>query len=88
MDIIGIVKKGDKLIVKEGDNVVAEVPAKALTEQAPVYTREEKQPDFSKFKLNLNEIKEPQNLNDVLIKLLSSPTIADKKIVYSKKVND
>jgi len=84
LDIIGVVKEGNMLTVKEGNNVVAEVPAKTLSEDAPLYIREEKEPDFSKFKLNLDQIKEPQNLNDVLTKLLSSPTIADKNTVYSK----
>lgn len=83
LDIIGEVKEGNMLTVKEGDKVVAEVPASSLTE-APVYTAEEKEPDFSEFKLDLNEIKEPEDCNDVLIKLLESPTIADKKLVYSK----
>ncbi|NQU18799.1 phosphoribosylformylglycinamidine synthase II, partial [bacterium] len=84
LDIIGAVKEGNMLTVKEGDEVVAEVPARLLTEEAPVYIREEKEPDFSKFKLNLDEVKEPQNYNDVLTKLLSSPTIADKNTVYNK----
>jgi len=84
LDIIGVVKEGNMLTVKEGDEVIAEVPARLLTEEAPVYIREEKEPDFSKFKLNLDEVKEPQNYNDVLIKLLSSPTIADKNTVYNK----
>ena len=84
LDIIGVVKEGNMLTVKEGNNVVAEVPAKTLSEDAPLYTREEKEPDFSKFKLNLDQIKEPQDLNGVLTKLLSSPTIADKNAVYSK----
>ncbi|MFC1709083.1 phosphoribosylformylglycinamidine synthase subunit PurL [Candidatus Omnitrophota bacterium] len=84
LDIIGVVKEGNMLTVKEGNEVVAEVPAKTLSEDAPLYIREEKEPDFSKFKLNLDQIKEPQDLNDVLTKLLSSPTIADKNTVYSK----
>jgi phosphoribosylformylglycinamidine synthase len=84
LDIIGVVKQGNMLTVKEGSKIVAEVPAKALTEQAPVYTREEKEPDFSEFKLNLKDIKEPKEYSSILIKLLSSPTIADKKLVYSK----
>jgi len=84
LDIIGSVVEGNMLTVKEGDKVVAEVPAKSLTEEAPVYNREEKEPDFSKFKLDLNEIKEPEDCNDVLIKLLSSPTIADKNTAYTQ----
>ena len=84
LDIIGVVKEGNMLTVKEAGTVVAEVPAKTLTEQAPLYIREEKEPDFSKFKLNLNEIKVPENCSEVLIKLLSSPTIADKKSAYGK----
>ena len=84
LDIIGRVTEGNMLIVKEAGIVVAEVPAKLLTEKAPLYTREEREPDFSKFKLNLNELKEAGDYNDTLIKLLSSPTIADKKVTYSK----
>jgi len=84
LDIIGFVKKGEMLTVKEGSKIVAEVPAKALTEEAPLYIREEKKPDFSQFELDLDKIKEPEDYNDALIKLLSSPTIADKKIVYAK----
>ena len=84
LDIIGRVKEGNMLTVKEADTVVAEVPAESLTEQAPVYTREERAPDFSKFKLNLSEVRQPQDYNDVLTKLLSSPTIADKNSIYTK----
>ncbi|MBL7131879.1 MAG: phosphoribosylformylglycinamidine synthase subunit PurL [Candidatus Omnitrophica bacterium] len=84
LDIIGRVKEGNMLTVKEADTVVAEVPARLLTEEAPVYTREEREPDFSKFKLNLSEVRQPLDYNDVLTKLLNSPTIADKNSVYSK----
>ena len=84
LDVIGSVKEGDMLTVKEGDKIVAQVPARTLTEEAPVYIREEKEPDFAKFKLDLNEVKKPQDYNNVLTKLLSSPTIADKNSVYSK----
>jgi len=84
LDIIGFVKKGDKLTVKEGDTIVAEVPARTLTEDSPVYIREEKEPDFSRYKLNLNDIKESKDYSQTLLKLLSSSTIADKSMVYSK----
>jgi len=84
LDIIGKVVEGNMLTVKEGDKLVAEVPAKSLTEEAPVYNREAKEPDFSEFKLDLEDIKEPEDCNGVLIELLSSPTIADKKVTYSK----
>jgi phosphoribosylformylglycinamidine synthase len=84
LDIIGKVVEGNMLTVKDNGEIVAEVPAKSLTEEAPVYTREEKEPDFSQFKLDLNDVKEPGDYNETLIKLLSSPTITDKNTVYSK----
>ncbi len=84
LDIIGKVVEGSMLTVKEGDKVVAEVPARSLTEEAPVYNREAKEPDFSEFGLDLGEIREPEDYNNALISLLSSPTIADKNLTYNK----
>jgi phosphoribosylformylglycinamidine synthase len=84
LDIIGSVVEGNMLTVKDNGKVVAEVPAKSLTEEAPVYNREEKEPDFSEFELELSGVEEPGDCNDVLLKLLSSPTISDKEDVYSK----
>ncbi|MEP7146930.1 MAG: phosphoribosylformylglycinamidine synthase subunit PurL, partial [bacterium] len=50
---------------------------------APVYEREKREPDYLKEKrvFDFDKIAEPGNLNDVLLKLLSSPNITNKNWV-------
>jgi len=85
LSIIGKVT-GDRMVrVKEGGNIVAEVPASALAE-APVYHKEDSKPEYiDKISaLDLSSINEPDDYNETLLKLLSHPTIASKKWVYEK----
>ena len=53
---------------------------------APQYDMPYKEPDYytSLNKLDINNLKEPDNYNKVLCNLLSSPTIANKEYVYSQ----
>ncbi len=66
----------------------AKVPASELVlgGGAPVYTRETKEPEYLKetMAFNQNSIGEPKDYNDVLMKLLSAPNIANKKWVYEQ----
>jgi phosphoribosylformylglycinamidine synthase len=76
---------GDGLMrVKIGNVVVAEIPARQLAEDAPVYYREAKQPEWEirNSKFEIRDIKEPDDYHGVLVKLLASPTIASKNWVY------
>jgi phosphoribosylformylglycinamidine synthase II len=76
---------GDGLMrVKVGNEVAAEIPAKQLAEDAPVYYRDAKQPEWEIRNQNfeIRSIKEPDDLQDVLVKLLASPSIASKNWVY------
>jgi phosphoribosylformylglycinamidine synthase subunit PurL len=78
---------GDKIMrVKENGVVVCEIPAAALTEMAPLYDRESREPEYLKDAqtLDLSTIKEPQDMNKVLLKLLDAPTIASKESAYSQ----
>jgi len=83
--VIGKVTSDGILTVKEKNNVVASVPVKFLIE-APVYQREEKRPAYldQANSLNLKTVKEPENLKEVLLKLLATPTISSKELVYKK----
>lgn len=77
----------DKIMrVKENGAVVCEVPAAALTEMAPLYDRESKEPEYLKEAqaLDVSTVSEPEDLNRVLLQLLDSPTIASKESAYSK----
>ncbi|MHB8174467.1 MAG: phosphoribosylformylglycinamidine synthase subunit PurL, partial [Nitrospirota bacterium] len=81
---IGHVTADGMLRVKDGGIVVAEIPAKAIADEAPVYDRPSARPLYqdSIQDLNLELLPVPKDLNGVLIKLLSSPTIADKSWIY------
>lgn len=86
--IIGRVTDDKLLRVKNNGEVVAEIPAAslALGGGAPQYTRETKRPLYLEetSKLNLDELKVPDDLNGVLLQLLSTPNIASKRWVYEQ----
>jgi len=72
--------------VKDRGTVVAEIPVKALTSQAPVYTRPRARPRYlaKAQRLSLRAIPQPRDYGDVLLQLLSDPTIADKAPIYEQ----
>ncbi len=76
---------GDGLMrAKVGKDVAAEIPAKQLAEDAPVYHREAKQPEWEIRDQNfeIRNVKEPDDYHGVLLELLASPSIASKNWVY------
>ncbi|MDY6855706.1 MAG: phosphoribosylformylglycinamidine synthase subunit PurL [Thermodesulfobacteriota bacterium] len=84
VSIVGRVT-GDKMIrVKEDGKVLVEIPAEALTEEAPLYTRPKKRPQYlcATQSFSIHSIPEPTDLNDILIRLLKSPNIASKLWIY------
>jgi phosphoribosylformylglycinamidine synthase len=72
--------------IKDKEKVVAEIPVKALTKEAPVYNREKKEPGYLKEvrKLDLSSLPQPKDLNQVLIQLLTSPNLASKAWVWEQ----
>lgn len=85
---IGKVTDGNRIKVYYKGKLEADVPAYELVlgGGAPVYQREKKEPVYIKEKRNFdfNKIKEPPDLNEILLKLLSSPNITNKKWVYEQ----
>ena len=83
---IGFVTGDGLMRVKENGVTVSEIPAKSLADDAPLYTREEKEPDYFRKVRSFD----PKSLGDagdpnaVLLKLLDSPTIASKEWVYEQ----
>src|SRR5208282_4821454 len=77
---IGRVTGDGVMRVKVGHDVAAEIPAKQLAVDAPVYYREAKQPEWETLhaKFDMRSVVEPDDLEDVLVKLLVSPSIASK----------
>ena len=80
--IIGKVIGDKKLIVKFNGKVVAEIPPKLLTE-TPI-SRRKSQKFFPKEILNFEKPKTPENLSEIVYKLLSKPNIASKRWIYEQ----
>lgn len=82
--VVGKVTDDGMLRLTEGEQVVAEIPAKALAEDAPVYHRPYSRPDYldEVQKLNLESIPESEEYSSALLSLLQSPNIASKEWVY------
>ena len=86
--IIGTVTPDDIMRVTHGGALVAEIPNKALTDDAPVYHRPigtwnppvPKDPPA----WVLEELKKPRDYTSDLLKLLASPNICDKRYIYEQ----
>jgi phosphoribosylformylglycinamidine synthase subunit PurL len=83
---IGKVTDDGMLRVREKGLVVAEIPNRALTDEAPVYTRPLSEPDYLREaqRLDLQALQAGAHVNHnvALLALLASPTIASKHWVY------
>ncbi|WML42749.1 phosphoribosylformylglycinamidine synthase subunit PurL [Neobacillus sp. PS3-40] len=82
---IGKVTDDKMLRLYHNGEIVADVPADALAEDAPVYNMPSKEPSyFQEFQAMENTIPQVDDYKDVLLKLLSQPTIASKEWVYQQ----
>lgn len=80
---IGRVTDDGMLRVLDNGKVVAEVPAKALA-HAPSYIRETKEPEIVKIapQFDIYSIPQPEDLNEVILKMISNPNLASKEYIY------
>jgi len=76
------------LRVRMNGQIVAEIPANELVlgGGAPVYIREQKKPEYLPQVRNfdLQSLPVPKDLNEVFLKMLASPNIANKQWVYEQ----
>ncbi|MDH7502972.1 MAG: phosphoribosylformylglycinamidine synthase subunit PurL [Verrucomicrobiota bacterium] len=81
---IGRVTDTGRMVVRHKGRVVADIPAKMIATESPVYTREAKEPAYleSVRAFRLDGIADVAAPVPVLNKLLSWPTIASKNWVY------
>ncbi len=84
--VIGKVTDNGFMKIVENGNIPANLPIKPLVDEAPLYDRPSKRPDFQdKFQqLNLSTLEESENHNDTFLNLLASPNIACKEWVYQQ----
>ncbi|WP_226678613.1 phosphoribosylformylglycinamidine synthase subunit PurL [Mesobacillus jeotgali] len=82
---IGKVTDDKQLRLLHKGEVVADVPADALAEEAPVYYKPSSEPAyFSEFQNMDNEIPKVEDYEAALLELLQQPTIASKEWVYDQ----
>ncbi len=82
---IGHVTEDGVLRVKNRGKIVAEIPARALADDAPIYQRDSRMPvnqsDRNWFDIH-EHCPEPKDLQSVVLELLSHPSIASKRWIY------
>ena len=85
---IGEVVEGDRVTYWRDGEVKADIPADSLVlgGGAPQYVRETKKPDYldEVQSFDINTLDHPENHNDTLKSLLSSPNIASKRWVFEQ----
>jgi phosphoribosylformylglycinamidine synthase len=81
---IGHVTDDGMMRVKDYGTVVAEIPARQLADEAPLYKREARRsPDLdARQQLDLTAIKQPPDLAAALPRLLATPDLASKRWIY------
>lgn len=84
--VIGEVTDSGKLVIAEDGKTVAEVPISLISEEAPVYDRPYSEPAYIKEtkKLDLSSVPVPRDLGRAVLKLLSSPTLAEKRSIWEQ----
>ena len=85
---IGVINDKKNVEVIWNEKVIADIPSNSLVlgGDAPQYDMKYETAKYfsDKQDLDLNTIQEPNDYNDVLLKLLSAPNITNKKYVYEQ----
>ena len=81
---VGFVTDTGRMVVRHGGKIVADIPAKKIADESPVYQRESSEPEYLKAvrAFRLDGIADTKNPADDLKKLLAWPSIASKNWVY------
>jgi phosphoribosylformylglycinamidine synthase len=81
--VLGVVQEHRDLVVRNAGKVVAEMPSH-LVAHAPLADRAAKRPTYLDKSKTVKQPRQPGNLGNVLLSLLSNPTIASKRWVYQQ----
>ncbi len=81
---VGEVTEGTRLKIHERGTLVADVPNRALTDEAPVYQRPMEEPQWQKRvqQLVLSDLGAPPPAQEAFDRLIVEPTIASKRWAY------
>ena len=81
--VIGKVTDSGRVVVRFREEVVADLPAR-LVAKAPIIERVAKKPKYIEELRGLEKPDMPDDLSEVLLKLLASPNIASKSWIYTQ----
>ncbi len=79
---IGRVIEEKNFRICQNGRLVADIPVNALTDEAPLYVRPRQEPAYLKHVKTTPEIAEPTDYAQLLLNILSLPTISSKEYVY------
>ena len=81
---VGVVTDTGHMVVRHGGKIIADIPAKKIADESPIYHRESQEPEYLKAvrAFRLDGILDTQSPLDDLKKLLAWPSIASKNWVY------
>ncbi len=81
---VGVVTDTGRMVVRHHGQVVADIPAKKIADESPIYHREAKEPEYLKAvrAFRLDAIPQTPDPRRDLLRLLAWPTIASKNWVY------
>lgn len=86
--VIGRVTDTGHFVVREGDDVVADIPAATLADDAPIYDPAMERPEYlddvQTFDPRLVTLPEDSELGDTLLKLLASPNICSRRWIWEQ----
>jgi phosphoribosylformylglycinamidine synthase len=80
---VGEVTEDGLMRVKQGGKVVAEIPARRLADDAPIYVREAKEP-APRPVVDMATVPATADLGAALCQVLAHPTVASKRWVYEQ----
>ncbi|MHB0871779.1 MAG: phosphoribosylformylglycinamidine synthase subunit PurL, partial [Chloroflexota bacterium] len=85
-DLIGLVTDDGLVRVREGDQVVAEIPARLLTDETPVYHREGVRPAWIEEAHRFDPASLPLKVDysQTLLDLLASPNLCSRRPIYQQ----
>jgi phosphoribosylformylglycinamidine synthase len=85
-DLIGVVTDDGLVRVREGERVVAEIPARLLTDETPVYHRDGVRPAWidEAHRLDLSPLPLKEDYGPTLLELLASPNLCSRRPVFQQ----
>lgn len=82
-EVIGVTTDTGHMVLKQFGEIVCDIPVPPLAEDAPNYKRTYMTPQPRRA-FDVSEYAEPENLGDVLLKLMSCPDMASKRWVWEQ----